>query len=200
VGLASPGRLELFLAFSAQIILPVVLGTIAMALASVMFAETGEGALGPRAAWRRITPLTRQMVFSGLFASMIAIWAVLLLREFGFILMPLFFGPPILIQVIALEKLDLRPARTRAFQLLRGQIGRVLVYLVVIALAIGLLGTALLSTVVVVFDPVLDGAVLAAVFSVFQVLVAALMLPYLAAAEFVCYRTLVRIEQTRPTD
>lgn len=191
VGLASPGRLELFLAFAAQIVLPVIIGSFAMALASVMYADRSGEPVGVRDAWGRVRPRSRDILFSGLFASMLALWAVILLRQFGFVLMPLFFGPPIAIQVIALEGLDFRPARSRSRELLKGQTGRVVVYLVVVALAVGLLGTATLSATVAVLDPALDGATLAGVFSIVQVLVAALMLPFLAGAAYVCYRTLV---------
>lgn len=190
IGLASPGRLELFVAFAAQIVLPVILGSFAMALASVLYADRSE-AMGIRTAWERIRPRSRDIFFSGLFASMLALWAVILLRQFGFVLMPLFFGPPIAIQVIALEGLDFRPARSRSRQLLTGQTGRVVVYLVVIALAVGLLGTAALSASVAILDPALEGAALAGVFSIVQVLVAAVMLPFMGAAMYVIYGTLV---------
>jgi hypothetical protein len=201
VGLAGLGRAELFVAFLAQIVLPVVIGTFAMAVSSVIYDEAVAGrTIAVREAFDRIRPLNRDVLVSGLFASMIAIWAVIVLAQFGFVLMPLFFGPPILIQVIALERLTLRPARTRAREILKGQTARVIVYLLVIALGIGLLGTAALSAFLAIADRGGSDLLLAGVFSVVQIVVAAFMLPFLAASSYVCYSAVVELEEPSPAE
>ena len=201
VGLAGLGKAELFVAFLAQIVLPVVIGTYAMAVSAVLFDEAVAGhPIGLKAATDKLGPLRKDVLVSGLFASMIAIWAVILLAQFGFVLMPLFFGPPILIQVIALERLTLRPARTRAREILKGQTSRVIVYLLVVALLIGLLGTAALGAFLAVADNGGSDLLLAGVFSIVQILVAAFMLPFLAACSYVCYTALLESQESTAAD
>jgi uncharacterized membrane protein len=200
LGLTEVGRIQLLAAFLTQIVLPSILGSVAVAAGSLLF----EGALKDRLvtikdAMDALRPMQRDILMASLFSSMLALWAVILMGQFGLILLPLFFGPPIIIQAIAIEKLSIREARTRAREILRGRTGRVLVYLLVIALGVGLLGGAVLTTFGLAIDRALDGALLFTIYSIAQVIVAALTLPYMAAAVYVCYATLARIKDDEAT-
>ncbi|MEA2461565.1 MAG: hypothetical protein QOH90_1742 [Actinomycetota bacterium] len=200
LGLTEVGKLQLIAAFLSQIILPSILGSIAVAAAALIY----EGAVKDRLVTIRdavdaLKPMQRDIFMASLFSSMLALWSIILLGQFGLVLLPLFFGPPIIIQAIAIEKLSVRDARSRAREILRGRTGRVLLYLLVIALGIGLLGGAVLVTVGLAIDAALDGALLFTAYSVVQVLVAALTLPFMAAAVYVCYATLVRIKDAEAT-
>jgi hypothetical protein len=192
VGLTDLGRGQLFLVFLAQVAAPAFLGSVGMATASLIFRSVLAGEpLGVREALGALRPYRRNILLSSVFASMAALWSIILLGEIGFFLMPLFFGPPILIQVIALEGLPMRPARRRTSELLSKNLGRVLLYLFVLTLAVILIDTAVLRLTVVAADAATSGALLVSIVSMMQVVVAAFALPYLSAAVYVCYEILV---------
>ena len=72
-----------------------------------------------------------------LVATLLAIVAVLFLGAYGFIVLHLFYGPPVAMQVLVSERLPLRDSLIRARSYLRGN-WRLLAYLFALALLIGL--------------------------------------------------------------
>jgi hypothetical protein len=198
LGLTGTGRLELFAAFLTQIVLPSILGSVGIAVASVLHDGAQRNAtVTLKDAIDALRPMRRDILVASVFSSLLALWAVILIGQSGLILLPLFFGPPILVQVISLEKLSLKEARTRARNLLKGRTTRVLLYLLVIALGIAFIAVAILAPLLAALEGS-SGALPVSIFSISQVVVAALTLPFMAASEFVCYATLVRIEKQEP--
>jgi hypothetical protein len=193
VGLADIGRPQLFLVFLSQIALPAFLGSVGLACSSILFRSVPDGTedKGLRWALRQLKPMLRPVAFASLFSSMLCLWAIILLGRLGFVLMPLFFGPPILIQVVAMERLALTDARKRAWSLVSGSTFRVVLYVLVTVLALGLLDGAVLSLAVALAQSSNDGLTAILVFSVLQIGVAAFSLPFLAAVEHVTYESLV---------
>lgn len=199
LGLTDIGRIELFAAFLAQIVVPAVAGSWGIALSAIVFAERAAGREATLAsAFTALKSVRRDVLLASLIASMMALWAIILLAQFGFILMPLFFGPPFLIQAIALDKLPAKDARVRTRDVLKGYTGRAILYLVVIALAIGLLGGVALQATIAAADAATGGFLLVAIFSVMQIILAALTLPYLAAASYVMYTQLAAMKANDP--
>ena len=183
--------------FVVQVLMRIIVGSFGMAAASVILAKApGEGTV--RGSIEAIKPVGRDVAFAGLFAGMLGVWVTLLLAQFGFILLTLFFGPPILIQIVALERTGMREARSRARRILSGQTLRIVAYLLVITLALGLLSGATLTAVFAIAESTLADTFVGILLSVSEVILAALLLPFLAAAGYVCYRTLTTIENDAP--
>lgn len=200
IGLTDLGRPQLFLVFLSQVALPAFLGSVGLAGASIIFRAYSEGRpVGLKSSLQQLRPLLRPVALASLFSGMLSLWAIILLGELGFVLMPLFFGPPILIHAIALERLPLTAARVRARQVISGKTIRVILYILVTVLGLGLLDGGFLSLAVAIAGAATDGLVARLILSAIQVLVAGLSLPFLAAAEHVCYVTLANVQEDSPS-
>jgi len=175
-----------------QVVAPAAMASAVFAVAAVVLQEHRSGrAVSLRDASRTLRPRTKEIFAAGLLAGMISLALVVFLRQWGLLLLPLAFGPPIVIQVVALEKASLQEALPRAASLTKGSTGRVISYLFAVSLAIALLDLALLLTIASIVDGTVPTtvAVTAApyIYGVVQVLVVAITLPYLAAASYTCY-------------
>jgi hypothetical protein len=166
-----------------------VAGSAAVAVVSVVFADgvtarrTGAGS-----ATGRLRPRWRDVVSAGLVTSMLSVLAIFL--PFGtlgsIVIMPMLFGPPILVHTISLEGLGFSEAWSRARSLYSGQMGRLVIYMLNVALGLGLLQIILLTFA---FSATLGltGQLGIVVRALMQALIAGLSLPFLGAMAFVCY-------------
>ncbi|MBA3430563.1 MAG: hypothetical protein H0U16_03660 [Actinobacteria bacterium] len=164
-------------------------GSLCVAATSVIAADgvTGRG-VTPGDAVRELRPKWRDLASAGLVTSMLSVLAIFLpFGVFGsIVVMPMLFGPPVLIHVIGLEGRNFGEAWNHAKTLLSGQMGRLLIYLLNVALGLGLLQLVLLSVTFPVASLLTGGLGLIAQ-SLVQALIAAVTLPLLGTMSFVCY-------------
>lgn len=188
-----PDTLTLPLSLLLRVIVPALLASAAIAVASVVFAQSDDGRTSSlREALRSLGPLTREVAAAGLLAGMIALAFVVFLGGFGLMLLPLFYGPPIIVQVISIETLPLQLAFPRTKEVMRGNWLKVIAALALIVLLIATVGAAGLSAGFALVDGSSDGF-RAVFFTIIQAIVVGLTLPYLAAAQFVAFTEVKRI-------
>lgn len=178
------------------VVLPAVLASIGFGLTAIVLWNRSRTGLDAdfhpttvRAAFASLGPIRKELLACALLAGMIDLALAVFLGLLGLLLLGLFFGPPILVQVVALEKLSLQEAWPRARSLLKGRTARVLLYLLTIALGIGLLSAVTLNLLAQLTENMADAASYV-VLSVLQILAVGLTVPLLACASFVCYRSL----------
>lgn len=190
-----PGTLLLALWFVVRIVFPAVIGSGALAAAAIVLKDADEEPGSSRSPGRALRPLVREVLAAGLFAGMISLAFIVFLRGIGLLLLPLAYGPPILIQVIAVEGAPLRLAWPRTRTLLRRKWGRVLVTLVGIVLLVSLLAAVALAAA---FEATrtLGGGGQTLVLSALQAALVGITLPYVAAVQFVIYAHLAERAET----
>jgi hypothetical protein len=88
---------------------------------SAIVFSSDHDASGLRDALRATRPQRKDLVTSGLLAGMVMVTAVTLLYYLPILFLPLFFGPPILVHVIAIDQLRFSAAATRARDLMAGE-------------------------------------------------------------------------------
>ena len=138
------------------------------------------------ASFGRLRGLTRDMFLSGLMAGAISLAVARFLPLLWLLFFSLFLGPPILMQVIAVEKLDIRAAGTRTRALMQGHWARILMALAAICLGVGLLETTMLG---LTFEAVKDSGagVAIPVLLLVRMAISGFLYPFVAAAAYVCY-------------
>lgn len=186
-----PDGLSLPLSLVVRVILPALIATIGLAVASRVYEAWAQGraiAIGTAAA--ELRPLIREVLAAGLMAGMVALALVVFLGGAGLILLPLFYGPPIVIQVIALESSPLQHAWPRSRSLLKGNWGRAVLVLLLVVLATAMLSAAALSAAVGITDGIPEAPRLL-LLTVLQALIVGLALPFLAAVQVEVYSGLL---------
>lgn len=167
------------------VILPVTSGSLGVAIAGVVMADRLAGkATTAREVLRSGFPM-REVLASGLFASIIALILAVVLAPIILLTLVMFFGPPVVVHVIALEHDGLHPALSRARAMSRGNLGRLVGILFAVALGTGLLHFMLIQVGFGLINP-LEGAQRAIVFG-FSIVVQAVLYPYVAAAGLIAY-------------
>lgn len=124
--------------FLIRVVVPVSLGSIAIAVISVlMLRRRTEPAARIGDAVGLVRSSGMDLIAMSLVAALLAIVAVLFLGAYGFLLLHFFYGPPIAMQVLVSERLGLRQSLTTARAYLRGN-WRLILYLFSVALGLGL--------------------------------------------------------------
>jgi hypothetical protein len=82
---------------------------------------SGEDGPGLRDALRSIGSRAKDLLTSGLLAGMVMVTAVTLLYYLPVLFLPLFFGPPVLVHVIAIDRMRFSAAATRTREILTGE-------------------------------------------------------------------------------
>lgn len=140
-----PEAAALPVVFLIRVVVPVILGSITVAVISLLFLRRQAQ---PSASIGEAIALTRtggtDVLAMSLVATMIAILAVLFLGAYGFIVLHLFYGPPVAMQVLASERLPLRDSLSTARSYLHGN-WRLLAYLFAVALLVGLVTFVILG-------------------------------------------------------
>ena len=187
------------LAFALQV-LSALVGSTLFASASIVYSDYVAGDRSSlRAALVSIRSLTREVITAALFSAIFSMFALTLLASLGLLLQPLFVGPPILIQVVAIERLRLREAWPRTRAIASGQWTRVVGMLLGVVLAIALVLIGIFGFVEAGTRAASDAARLG-VFVTVQGLVAGLTYSFLAAAQFVLYRDLTQRGAETPSE
>lgn len=181
---SGPSVLIVYLLF---IGVPTILGSFAVGVSAVLLTDRLAGV--PRSvgeATRIAAQRLGSIVLAGLVATVLATFCLFVLPPFigSFVMVPFFLGPPVVAQAIVLEQRRLGDAWERAKVLLKGHWGRLLPYLLTIALGIGLVNLVVVGSVGSAV-----GGLSAAIWVVVLVqrLVATLTLPYIACADLVAY-------------
>ena len=121
-------------------VIPMALAALAAATLTLIIRDTGDGSVGIRAALAELDDLRRDVVVGGLFAALMTLLfsTFILPGILGEMIGAAFFlGPPILVQVVAVERMQLVEGWARTRLLLRGNWGRVVLYVFNLALALG---------------------------------------------------------------
>ncbi len=154
------------LVFLFRVVLPVLLGTLAIAVGSILLLRRW-GDDGPVAvedsgsAWREVAERAPDVAVMGLVASLFAIVAVLFLGAYGFLILHFFYGPPVAIQALLVTRGSYGDALQQARALLQGN-WRTILYLLNAALAVGAVGLLVLDLIVRLFGT--GGGVVLALF------------------------------------
>jgi len=134
-----PDAAALPLIFLVRVVAPVMAGSLAVAVISVLLLPpSAEPSPGVRAAARLARGAGMDLWAMSLVATMLAIVAVLFFGAYGFLVLHFFYGPPIAMQVLMSERLSLRESLRSARAYLRGS-WRLVLYLFSIALILGML-------------------------------------------------------------
>jgi hypothetical protein len=185
----------------APLTLQIVLSSLAVGWGATVVADwlAGQSA-STRAALAANRPLWKELLAAALMATLAAMFALLILQGAILFIFTLFFGPPIVAQVISLEAKPLQVALPRARQLGRGQLGRVFSYLLGISLGLGLLQALLPALIASSVQPLGDlGQVI--VFIAISGVTAAIALTFFAVVTTVAYFDLrARLEDYGPED
>jgi len=166
-----------------QVITPAVVGTALFAYATALFDDAQD---------QQGSPLSRVVARLGTVGAAAAVSASLslvlwvLIGSAALLVQPLLFGPPVLLQAIVLERLDLGDAWARTRRVLRRD-AMIPAYVLVAVAIVGLVGVVLQGT----FAPLtsgLDGDARTAAQLAFWGLVLGLTLPFVAAVGLRAYR------------
>jgi hypothetical protein len=125
------GGLRFLLPFA----LYIFLASFLVALVSVGVADSTAGIpVSVGSMWRGVGPVLKEVIAANLLAVVVALTLIVLLAFFPILFLPLFFGPPLVVQTVALERRRLQQALPRVRALARGQLARTLMSLFCIAL------------------------------------------------------------------
>lgn len=186
-----PDSTQLSLFLLLQILLPVSLGSVALAVGSGYIANdiAGRDDVTPGSVWRSLGVLRRETFMAAFLAAVIALLAALLLGFYGLFLLPLFYGPPLVAQTIAIERVSMRSALRRAKEVAARTVLRVFVYLLNVSLGIGVIAFVVVGTLIELTDQAPETAT-AIVLAVIQGIVLGLLIAYLACVQTVLYLSL----------
>jgi hypothetical protein len=139
-----------------------------------------------RTAIRKSRPLLKEVLAAALFGALLAMVFVFLSQGLTLLLLPLFFGPPLIAQVIVLEAKPFQLATRRVRELGRGQLARIFGYLMAVALFIGLVVVIVPRLIAATADPLGEGVQLG-LLVVFSIALSALALAFYSAVTTVAY-------------
>ena len=186
-----PDSTQLSLFLFLQILLPVSFGSVAVAIGTAIVANdvVGRDDVGPGVVWRSFGVLRRETFMAALVAAIVALLAALLLGFYGLFLLPLFYGPPLVAQALAVERVPLRAALRKARLLAAGNMLRVFVYLLNVSLGIGVVAFMVVGTLIELTRQAPEAAT-SIVLAVVQGIVLGLLIAYLACVQTVMYLSL----------
>ena len=158
-----------------------------VALGAAIIADgiAGENA-SARCAVRKGRPLFKETLAASMFGALLAMVFMVLSQGLTLLLLPLFFGPPLIAQVIVLEAKPFQLATRRVREIGRGQLARIFGYLMAVALFIGLVVFILPRVFATSVEPLGDIVQLAS-FVLFSIVLSAIALAFYAAATTVAY-------------
>lgn len=178
--------LKVGLAFFVPVVAYVALWSVALGAAGPLLADRVVGRDASfRQAFKTARSSLRDLFSAGLFAAVIALCLVALLLPVSgllFLALPLLYGPPVVVFVIALEKSSLQQGLSRGWGLLKGSRLRITGILLGVAIAIQMLKISVTQLFLGLPAEQRLGAITAG-----QLVTDALFLPFLAAVSLVVY-------------
>jgi hypothetical protein len=153
------------------------------ASATVLSSDDGPGL---RDALRSIRSQAKDFLTSGLLAGMVMVSAVTLLYYLPVLFLPLFFGPPVLVHVIAIDRIRFSTAAIRTRDMLTGEKLRAIGALLPAAFLTGTLMYAAPNAVAAATDP-LGVVVEQAAAIIIRVVIDAIAVAFFAAVAYALY-------------
>jgi hypothetical protein len=188
ISLGTNPSLTSSLALALLTVLPIVVGGIAVATATVLLTARLVGQNKTVAdAFRSVRKRLGPLFTAGLASSLVSIVLQLVLPPFAFFIHPLLYGPAVLAQVIVLEGADFKTGLTRAGELLQGQKLRVFMYLFAVSLGASLLDLLLPAFAGAALAPISIDAIAVTIGTLVQIIVTAVIVPFVAVAMLVAY-------------
>jgi hypothetical protein len=169
-----------------QVIVPVLVGSVMVAVATVVFRSGGE--TPPSGAIKALGPQSLSLLGAANIAAMLAVFAILLMGPIGIMVQPMLLGPPVVMHAIALERRALGAALTRTRQLLRRD-ARLPLYLLLISLVLGI-GIVLFVTLVDALSGGLEGTARGTLLFATQGALAGATALFVAAVALLAYENL----------
>ncbi|MGH2753136.1 MAG: hypothetical protein ACRDLB_01765 [Actinomycetota bacterium] len=187
LALDAADNLLLPLAFLLIVVLPTVLFSFAFGVISVALDDLVEGHTPSfRRAYRTLAPRRRDVLVGALLAGMLSLTLAALLLPLWPLFKVLFFGPPVLVQVVALEGHDVRGGWPRLQALMRGHWARIIMCLIAVSLGIALLENTALGVAAQMLEDA-PRAVALAILLPMQMLLVGFLYSFAAAVGYVCY-------------
>lgn len=178
------------LSYMMLVVLPAFVASFGSGLAAHVFErDLEDDPVTAKTALRETRPRHRDMLSSAALGALFAFFVVLVMGGPGLLIAPLFYGPPVVMQLVALDGYGTRAASDRARRMLKGNWLRLFSYILTIALGISVLSAAALGAGAAVTDPLAD-VPRVLLLGVLEVIVLGFLLPFLAAASFVFYADL----------
>lgn len=150
---------------------------------------------GPRTAWKDVWQNPQGVLACSLLSAALLLSVATLFPPMALLARPLFFGPPILMQIAVIERLPLSAAWVRSKELMRGHWGRVIAYLMTISLGVFVLDSMIFSAIAAMMGSYPDATVDAVIGTV-GVLVLSITYPFIATAMYVAYADVAALEGT----
>ena len=180
-------NLAISLYLLAGVVLPSTLLSLGFAVASVVLARYLRGEdHRVRPSLLALRARRRDLLVAGLMSGMLALALVVFFGPLGSLLIALFYGPPILVQAIALEDRPIQDAWARTRAMMQGHWARILMALLTVALGLGILATTMLG-VGGELAADLGRPARVAIFIVLELVIFGFGYSFLAAANLVCY-------------
>jgi hypothetical protein len=168
----------------AQIVVPVVVGSLLTAAATIVFRSNRDA--GRPAGVRDLNWV--HLLGASAIAVALVLFGTIIMGPIGLLVQPALLGPPFLMHAILLEGRPLDDAGKRAFSLIRRD-ARLPLYLLLIALTLGLVVTVLLGVVAVVTNN-FEESTQDVVFVVAQGALMGLVVPFVVAIGLRSYEDL----------
>lgn len=186
------------LIFLTRVVIPVVVGSIAVAIGGRILgraddaaatAPTPDAIAGDQELPGPARTRALDLFALSLIAAMFSIAGVLFLRAYGFLILHMFYGPPVAMQVAVLEGRSFNEATRRARALLRGN-WRLILYLLNLAVLVGILNLVLLGPLYGLLDGSDFELAPALAVSVVHGIILGVLTSYLAASQVALYEHL----------
>jgi hypothetical protein len=187
-------QVELTVGLFTRFALPAVIASYGYAVIAVIHDHyLQDEEIGARAAARELRPYIRHVMSAALLSGMLGLMAVTFFAQLGVILLPLFYGPPMVMQMTVLEKVPVAEAWARSRTLMRGHWMRVITYLLSIAMGIGVLGYGAISAMLAATEDTADIAQ-AIGYGIVSVVITALTYPFLGTAQYIAFADIAALE------
>lgn len=180
-----------------RVVTPVIAGSLAIAFGNRILARAAAAADGDAPASSPATMRPLDVTALTLLAAMFSMVAVVILRAYGVLILHMFYGPPIAMQVASLEGRSFRDSAGRAGALLRGN-WRLILYLLNVAVVVGIVNLVLASPLYgLLSDDFELGPALAV--SVLHGIVLGVLTSFFAAQQVALYEHLASRAEDDPT-
>jgi len=138
---ADPAGMTAAFAALIPLMVRVITSGLGVALGAAIIADGLAGEpVSARTAIRTSRPNLKEILAAAMFGALLALMFVFVSQGLALLLMPLFYGPPLIAQVIVLEAKPFQLATRRVREIGRGHLARIFGYLTAVALFMGLVG------------------------------------------------------------
>jgi hypothetical protein len=184
---ADPAGITAAFAALVPLMVRVTTSGLGVALGAAIIADALAGEpVSARTAIRTSRPFGKELLAAALLGALLAMIFVFLSQGLTLLLLPLFYGPPLVAQVIVLEAKPFQLATGRVREIGRGHLARMFGYLTAVALFMGLVGVVIPRVIASLVAGLGDAGQLALLVSTSMVL-SAIALAFFSAVTTVAY-------------